>query len=446
MTASAPCARESAVGAAVAALSSRPEAPAARAPAADVKPVVLFPHLGDGDFGGSHISSLKLVEALREHGRYEPVVAAHRPDGAVAAQIRDMLAGVGAELEAFPEAEVLQPDRRPCGGRRAGSTLGYAAHAWRALSRTIPRLARYLKSRGVAIVHTNDGWIHPTWALAARAAGARMIWHHRADPLARGVNMLAPLLADRIITVSDFAKPKRPILPIAHKTRVIRSPFDPPMRLDRDAARAAVLAELGLPPETRLIGWAGVLVERKRPVDMADVVRHLRDARPDLPVAALIFGAPMADGPRLDQALIARAKSLGVADAIHMMGFRHPIEPYMAALDALVVPAMNEPFGRTLIEAMQIGTVVAAYDHGGNPEAIEHGRTGYLVEPLNPKAFVEPLAALLSDADIRARISGAALQEARDAYTRERHLQGVVEVYDEILSKGGRRAGKQDPA
>ena len=49
-----------------------------------------------------------------------------------------------------------------------------------------------------------------------------------------------------------------------------------------------------------------------------------------------------------------------------------------------MVTARGEPFGRTLIEAMHLGTPVIATRHGGNPEAIEDGRNGFLVDPDDP--------------------------------------------------------------
>src|SRR3546814_2769463 len=44
---------------------------------------------------------------------------------------------------------------------------------------------RFLRSKNVAIVHSNDGRTHATWALPARLAGAKLLWHHRGNPGAR---------------------------------------------------------------------------------------------------------------------------------------------------------------------------------------------------------------------------------------------------------------------
>src|SRR3546814_9556362 len=92
-----------------------------------------------------------------------------------------------------------------------------------------------------------------------------------------------------------------------------------------------------------------------------------------MPVTGLLFGGTLQPG--LDKAVLERAARLGIADRIRLMGFRHPSAPWMAACDALLVTAVEEPFGRTLIEAMLLRTRVVAANSGGNPEAIRHGRS-----------------------------------------------------------------------
>jgi hypothetical protein len=46
------------------------------------------------------------------------------------------------------------------------------------------------------------------------------------------------------------------------------------------------------------------------------------------------------------------------------MGSRMPIEPWLSGCDLLIAPAIDEPFGRTLVEAAMVGTpVIATDDH-----------------------------------------------------------------------------------
>jgi glycosyltransferase involved in cell wall biosynthesis len=115
------------------------------------------------------------------------------------------------------------------------------------------------------------------------------------------------------------------------------------------------------------------------------------------------------------------------------MGFRSPVAPFMSAVDALLVPAVNEPFGRTLIEAMLLGTPVIATNHGGNPEAINDGDNGYLVPPEEPEAFVAPLHRLLTDPVEWNRISVTARCQALDHYGVDAHIDGVTNIYDRMV-------------
>ena len=140
-------------------------------------------------------------------------------------------------------------------------------------------------------------------------------------------------------------------------------------------------------------------------------------------------------GPRLDEAVSHRAAELGVSAHVHLMGFRSPVAPFMCAVDALLVPAINEPFGRTLIEAMLLGTPVIATNHGGNPEAICDGENGCLVAPENAEAFLQPLHRLLTDNAEWRRISEQARARALIQYGTRAHVSGITNIYKEMVGQ-----------
>jgi glycosyltransferase involved in cell wall biosynthesis len=180
------------------------------------------------------------------------------------------------------------------------------------------------------------------------------------------------------------------------------------------------------------------LIDRKRPVHFVDVVADYVQAHPDMPVMGVILGIVPDGFPPLDVAALQRAEERGIADRIRLLGFKSPIEPYMVAVDLLLVPALSEPFGRTLIEAMLLGTVVVATNHGGNPEAIINGETGFLVDPDDSRAFVPPIHRMLSDPAALERIRSTALAEASAAHKPETHLSRVVDVYHSLLRNNNR--------
>ena len=104
----------------------------------------------------------------------------------------------------------------------------------------------------------------------------------------------------------------------------------------------------------------------------------------------------------------------------------------MAGVDVKLVTALDEPFGRTLIEAMHLGTPVVATRHGGNVEAIDDGQNGFLVDPDDPAAFTAPVLRLLADPALRDRITGAARQGLEPLYGRATHLAAISAIYDRL--------------
>lgn len=392
--------------------------------------VVCIPFIGD-EFGGSHISVMKLIQNL-DAARVRPLLVLHQKDGELAAYLgRQRL-----DFIMTPDVEILarRSQRR--------QNKAHLSIAWTYLTKSVPQMRAFLMAHGVDVVHTNDGRMHASWALAARVAGAKLIWHHRGAPDALGVNFLAPILANHIVTVSRFARPHRPILPVRHKLSVIHSPFDHPEEIpDRRLARKALIDELGCSAETHFLGYFGQLIDRKRPVAFVEGVHAFIQRYPDIPIAGLLFGAEAQIGPPLEAAVRNRAAELKIGDQIHLMGFRYPIEQWICGIDILLVPAVNEPFGRTLIEAMLLGTPVVATNHGGNPEAIEHGKTGFLVEPEMPDAFVPPIYRLLSDPACWRQISDAARSQALSGYSLAAHVDRLTEIYENLSRRPSRRPG-----
>jgi glycosyltransferase involved in cell wall biosynthesis len=106
----------------------------------------------------------------------------------------------------------------------------------------------------------------------------------------------------------------------------------------------------------------------------------------------------------------------------------------MAACDILLVPAVDEPFGRTLIEAMLLGTVVVAAASGGNPEAIRDGITGHLVPADDAVAFAERTLGLLADAAQRCAVADAARRDALERFGLRQHAAAIMRVYDAMLT------------
>ncbi len=101
--------------------------------------------------------------------------------------------------------------------------------------------------------------------------------------------------------------------------------------------------------------------------------------------------------------------------------------------DVVAQKSLAEGFGLTVSEAMWKGRPVVASAIGGIREQIEDGRTGFLVDPGDLRAFGERVSELLGDPHRAERIGAAAQTRVRELFLGPRHLGQYVELLESVL-------------
>ncbi len=389
------------------AIGDRPGSPRLARPAR-----ICFPFSGDA-IGGSHYSALGLIRQF-DRTHYDPLVVVQHENGRIARLFREEQVQVVCPF-AWPELPFDQP-------------IGF--NALRAMFVQLGRQVSFIRDNEIRIVHSNDGRTHSTWALATKLAGAKLLWHHRGAPHSRGLRFFAPFVADKVLAVSEYALPRPGPISAAQIAEVVYSPFDTRIAVDRAEARRELVAEFDLPPDCLLVGYCGSFVARKRPLLFVETVRTMRQLAPSRRVVGIMFGA--AEDPRMDEAIRVKIAELDDPAAIRLAGWRQDGARCIAGCDLLMSPAVDEPFGRTLVEAMLVGTPIIATRSGGNAEALRGGRLGRLVEAENAEALAR--AALDLTPQQAREISTAAQIDARSRFGLERHYKKVAQVYEALLA------------
>ncbi len=96
-----------------------------------------------------------------------------------------------------------------------------------------------------------------------------------------------------------------------------------------------------------------------------------------------------------------------------------------------------ELLGLSVLEAMASGTPVIASRVGGVPEVVEHGVTGYLVEPGDTAALREQLAALLERPTLARRLGDNARDAVLERFTWDAVARRCLDCYTELVESGG---------
>ena len=98
-----------------------------------------------------------------------------------------------------------------------------------------------------------------------------------------------------------------------------------------------------------------------------------------------------------------------------------------------VTSSVHEGFGLPLAEAMSCGTPTVGTDIGAYREIVEHGESGWLVPPCDPRALAEAIKMMWNDAGLRSRLAERGRRRILEKFNWRKAAEETVAVYEEIL-------------
>jgi glycosyltransferase involved in cell wall biosynthesis len=268
-------------------------------------------------------------------------------------------------------------------------------------------------------------------------------WRRVPGALHRLEDLTLPRM-DRIFLVNragiDFYRARHPrvverlaFLP----TSVDQQHFRPLDATERQRARRALLADLGVDPDGagRLVLFVGRLEAQKDPLLLVETMAAAADA--DDQVRLLVVG----EGGLRDAAT-KRARELGIGGRVHWVGFRGRDEMpgLMNAADAFLLPSRFEGMPISVLEALACGLPVVACAVGEVPLVVRDGANGRVVDDRTPAALAQALEWVLE----RPRASfAAAARSAVQPFAPAETLRPYYEAHRELhrATGGATRAG-----
>jgi glycosyltransferase involved in cell wall biosynthesis len=106
---------------------------------------------------------------------------------------------------------------------------------------------------------------------------------------------------------------------------------------------------------------------------------------------------------------------------------RSEMPAFWNALSIAVVPSIAEGFGLVALEALACGVPVVASKVGGLSEIVEHGKSGILVAPNDPRALADALIGLLTNEPLRRQLAAGARERAK-AFSLEGRSRSLLEI------------------
>ena len=118
---------------------------------------------------------------------------------------------------------------------------------------------------------------------------------------------------------------------------------------------------------------------------------------------------------------------------IHFEGFQPNPVSYMRAADVFVLASRRDSFGLVLSEARECGCAIVATNVDGIPEALDDGRAGVLVPPMDVAALSTAILGVLTNSQEQRRLAEAARQQL-DRFTVDRVARDLSIVYSELVT------------
>jgi glycosyltransferase involved in cell wall biosynthesis len=245
--------------------------------------------------------------------------------------------------------------------------------------------------------------------------------------------MLNTIAVERIFCISKAVA--EPFKHYPKKVRVIYNAIDPDKYLCSDKDRSLIRSELGIRPDSFVVGYVGQIAKWKG-VDLL-----VQAAKEVLKTAAnvkfLFVGDVFYEGRKgelFKDDLIKKTKEWNISDKIMFIGQRKDIPKILSAIDVLAVPSADpEPFSLALIEGMAAGKTVIASSHGGPAEIIRDKVDGRLVEPRDPKNMAKILLELINNKELVIEIGANARERVKADFSLEKHRHAHSVLLNEIL-------------
>jgi glycosyltransferase involved in cell wall biosynthesis len=148
------------------------------------------------------------------------------------------------------------------------------------------------------------------------------------------------------------------------------------------------------------IGIIGQLLPRKRHHVLVDSVALLEGCLRQK-IALRIYGSHSND---YAAEIRNRIRERSLESLFTWMGFVDSKDQMYTDLDIVVAPAVDEPFGTTVLEAGAFGVAVIASRSGGFPEMVIDDRTGLLISPDSASDLARAIRRLVENPTLRAQM------------------------------------------
>lgn len=360
--------------------------------------------------GGTEQHLLHVLPPLAARG-FDITVVLLEAGGALEQRLRDSNVRV-----VTPSAMLTRPFR----------TLNQARLIRSAVKRTGAKVVHtFLSEPYFAAVLSQLTTVRPRPALihGRRSLSFYAARHQFTQPLEVAAHRLATILVGNSTAVANelVVESRRPDkVCVIHNGIPVGERVSP---LERHAARKT----FDLPSEAFVMTLVANFHSYKGHADLLAALALVADTLPQ-PWRLLLPGRDGGKNGGILEQTIREINHLGFGKNVILPGEWNGSREAYAAADVGLLVSHTEGFSNSLIEGMAAGLPMIATRVGGNIDAVEDGKTGYLVEPRAPEELANTILTLARMPELRNRLGLAARQRVLEHFS----LTACVDHYERL--------------
>ena len=158
----------------------------------------------------------------------------------------------------------------------------------------------------------------------------------------------------------------------------------------------------------------------------AHLLKAMARLLPECPRAKLVL---VGEGPLRGQ-LTEMVKQLNLTDHVVFLGKKEDARQLLNMADICVLPSLSEGMSNAILEYMAAGKPVVATNVGGNPELVQNGETGILVDKENSEQLSKALIFLANAPHKRMEMGRNGYEKVRKKFT----MPAMVSAYTNLFT------------
>ena len=188
----------------------------------------------------------------------------------------------------------------------------------------------------------------------------------------------------------------------------------------------------GIPQESKMLLCVSRIDYQKNQLALVEMMRSLMTRHHDTHL--VLIGPVTIESYHMK--IVECIERLGLSNQVTLLpglptGSAELVDAYHAA-DVFCLPSRHEPFGIVVLEAWAAGLPVVASDIGGIPTFTKDGEDVLHIDPEDSATIVTAVDALLSNKQLRTKLTENGLKKARNRFDWSRISERLASIYQDI--------------